>query len=95
LLSSPGAKIITPSDSDIVPPGEIGEFYAGPLPSKPVPPQPVSSAEVQARAARVNNDRSALSATGLRPAGGEPWRSFVGGTNADFFWGGATGRRDW
>lgn len=66
-LSSPGAKIITPSDSDIVPPGEIGEFYAGPLPSKPVPPQPVSSAEVQARAARVNNDRSAYQQQGCAP----------------------------
>ena len=50
-----------------MPPGEIGEFYAGPLPSKPVPPQPVSSAEVQARAARVNNDRSAYQQQGCAP----------------------------
>jgi len=40
----------------------------------------------------VNNDKSAYTQQGLRPAGGEPWRPFVGGSNDGFFWGGRSGR---
>ena len=44
---------------------------------------------------RVNNDRSAYTQQGLRPAGGEPWRGHAGGVDESFFWGGSTGKRAW
>jgi hypothetical protein len=43
----------------------------------------------------VNNDRSAYTQQGLRPAGGEPWRRHAGGVDGSFFWGGSTGKRAW
>src|SRR5262249_33093721 len=40
----------------------------------------------------INNDRTAYTQQGLRPAGGEPWRGHV---DESFFWGGSTGKRAW
>jgi len=34
----------------------------------------------------INNDRSAYTQQGLRPAGGEPWRGHAGGVDESFFW---------
>ena len=60
------------------------------------PPAPTTvspDAEREANRQHVNNDRSAYTQQGLKPAGGEPWRPFVDGSNSSgFFWGGRGGR---
>jgi hypothetical protein len=61
-------------------------------PSTDEPKQVSPDAQREANRQRVNNDRSAYQQQGLRPAGGEPWRPFVGGGNEGFFWGGTKGR---
>jgi len=58
-------------------------------------PTGTTDAEREANRQRVNNDRSAYTQQGLRPAGGEPWRGHVGGVDESFFWGGSTGKRAW
>ena len=66
-LPSPNAKVITPSESDITPPGD--PVIDGLIPSKPAPPkrtQPGSISEAEARA------------QGLRLARhDEPWRGYT------------------
>src|SRR5262249_49335845 len=61
-------------------------------PSTDEPKQVSADAQREARRQAVNADRSAYRQQGLRPAGGEPWRPFVGGSNDGFFWGGRGGR---
>ena len=105
-----GERVIDPPTSDIVPPGEQGRLYVGPPPPPgPDDPKPRSTAAIDGKAVptgttdaereanrqRVNNDRSAYTQQGLRPAGGEPWRGHVGGVDESFFWGGSTGKRAW
>ena len=104
-----GERVIDPPTSDIVPPGEQGRLYVGPPPLGPDDPKPRSTAAIDGKAVptgttdaereanrqRVNNDRSAYTQQGLRPAGGEPWRGHVGGVDESFFWGGSTGKRAW
>jgi len=104
-----GERVIDPPTSDIVPPGEQGRLYVGPPPPGPDDPKPRSTAAIDGKAVptgttdaereanrqRVNNDRSAYTQQGLRPAGGEPWRGHVGGVDESFFWGGSTGKRAW
>jgi len=102
-------RTITPSISDIVPPGEQSDrnFRIGvqrtpddlkamrpAIDGEAVPPAP-TAAEREAKRQAINNDRSAYQQQGLRPVGGEPWRPFVGGGNEGFFWGGSTGKRAW
>jgi len=103
-----GERVIDPPTSDIVPPGEQGRLYVGPPPG-PDDPKPRSTAAIDGKAVptgttdaereanrqRVNNDRSAYTQQGLRPAGGEPWRGHAGGVDESFFWGGSTGKRAW
>jgi hypothetical protein len=77
-LPSPDTKVITPSESDITPPGEIGEL---------VPPQAVSGDEAKRRMARVNADRSVEQRVMNAPSvfrgepqpsqGNEPWRVYT------------------
>jgi hypothetical protein len=104
-------RTITPSISDIVPPGEQSDrnFRIGvqrtPDDLKAMRPKPTidgeavppapTAAEREAKRQAINNDRSAYQQQGLRPVGGEPWRPFVGGGNEGFFWGGSTGTRAW
>jgi hypothetical protein len=104
-----GERVIDPPTSDIVPPGEQGRLYVGPPPPGPDDPKPRSTAAIDGKAVptgttdaereanrqRVNNDRSAYTQQGLRPAGGEPWRGHAGGVDESFFWGGSTGKRAW
>ena len=104
-----GERVIDPPTSDIVPPGEQGRLYVGPPPLGPDDPKPRSTAAIDGKAVptgttdaereanrqRVNNDRSAYTQQGLRPAGGEPWRGHAGGVDESFFWGGSTGKRAW
>jgi len=104
-----GERVIDPPTSDIVPPGEQGRLYVGPPPPGPDDPKPRSTAAIDGKAVptgttdaereanrqRVNNDRSAYTQQGLRPAGGEPWRGHAGGVDESFFWGGSTGQRAW
>jgi len=101
-------RTITPSISDIVPPGEQSDrnFRIGvqrtPDDLKAMRPKPTidgeavppapTAAEREAKRQAINNDRSAYQQQGLRPVGGEPWRPFVGGGNEGFFWGGSKGR---
>jgi len=61
-------------------------------PSTDEPKQVSADAQREANRQRVNNDKSAYTQQGLRPAGGEPWRPFVGGSNDGFYWGGRGGR---
>ena len=99
-------RTITPSISDIVPPGEQSDrnFRIGvqrtpddlkamrpAIDGEAVPPAP-TAAEREAKRQAINNDRSAYQQQGLRPVGGEPWRPFVGGGNEGFSWGGSKGR---
>ena len=74
----------------MVPPGEIGEFYAGkrytPDDLRVMRPKPVidgkaepvptapTDAEREAKRLAINNDRSEFYRQGLRPAGTEAWR---------------------
>jgi hypothetical protein len=102
-------RTITPSIGDITPPSEIGETYAGkrltPDDLRVMRPKPVidgtavstapTAAEREAKRQAINNDRSAYTQQGLRPAGGEPWRGHAGGVDESFFWGGSTGKRAW
>jgi hypothetical protein len=111
-LPSPAPeRVITPTEADIVPPGEQGEFYAGkrltPDDHRVMRPKPVidgtaepvpsapTAAEREAKRQAISNDRSAYTQQGLRPAGGEPWRGHAGGVDESFFWGGSTGKRAW
>ena len=60
---------------------------------RPTTPTTASpAAEREAKRQHVNNDRSAYTQQGLKPAGGEPWRPFVGGGNDGFFWSPGGGR---
>src|SRR5262249_1244619 len=66
-----------------------------PTPPSLRPPAPTTAspdAQREAKRQAVNNDRSAYQQQGLRPAGGEPWRPFVGSGNEGFVWGGTKGR---
>jgi len=96
-LPSPEAELI-------VPPGEQGKLYVGPddhrarpgpvIDGKAVAPAP-TAAEREAKRVAINNDRSAYTQQGLRPAGSELWRAHAGGVDESFFWGGSTGKRAW
>ena len=95
-------RTITPGEADVIEPSRL---YIGPqrgpddppprstavIEGKAVPPAP-TAAEREAKRQAINNDRSAYTQQGLRPAGGEPWRPFVGGSNSGIFWGGRGGR---
>jgi hypothetical protein len=81
---TPDAKVITPTESEIIPPGippgEIGDLNMVPprrspptIDGKAEPPAP-SDAEREANRLRINNDRSEFYRQGLRPAGTEAWR---------------------
>jgi len=75
-LRAARAKAVEPVRPAVLPP---------PCPAESTPPQPVSGDEAK-------DDRSAYAQQGLRPAGGELWRPFVGGSNSGIFWGGSGGR---
>src|SRR5262245_38359569 len=64
-------------------------------PVEPARPAPLTAAQREAKRQAINNDRSAYTQQGLRPAGGEPWRGHAGGVDESFFWGGSTGKRAW
>jgi hypothetical protein len=87
-----GTPRYTPGGSSL---GFAGVVVA-PTPAALRPPTdeaPASpDAQREANRQRVNNDRTAYTQQGLRPAGGEPWRQFVGGSSDGFFWGGDKGR---
>ena|SRR6516164_8421374 len=105
-IDAGGGRVV---NRDIVPPGEQGRLYVGPPPPGPDDLKPRSTAAIDGKAVppgttdaereanrqRVNNDRSAYTQQGLRPAGGEPWRGHAGGVDESFFWGGSTGKRAW
>src|SRR5262249_16940135 len=79
--------------------GYAGVFTA-PTPAALRPPtdepkQVSPDAQREAKRQAVNNDRSAYTQQGLRPAGGGPWRGHAGGVDESFFWGGSTGKRAW
>jgi hypothetical protein len=90
-LPSPSAKVITPRESDIVPPGEIGEFYVGHRPGpddhRATRQPPVIDGEVipskptsPKRAQQGPITEAEANAQGLRLARhDEPWRPYVGG----------------
>jgi hypothetical protein len=90
-LPSPSAKVITPTESDIVPPGEIGEFYVGHRPGpddhRATRRPPVIDGEVipsksapPKRTQQGPITEAEARAQGLRLARhDEPWRPYVGG----------------
>jgi len=81
-IDAGGGRVV---NRDIVPPGEQGRLYVGPPPPGPD----------DLNRWNLDNDRSAYTQQGLRPAGGEPWRGHAGGVDESFFWGGSTGKRAW
>ena len=94
-------EVITPTESEIIPPAEIGDLNM--VPPRRSPPTidvkanstAPTAAEREAKRQAINNDRSAYTQQGLRPAGGESWRGHAGGVDESFFWGGSTGKRAW
>ena len=92
-------EVITPTESEIIPPGEIGDLNM--VPPRRSPPTidvkanstAPTAAEREAKRQAIHNDRSTQQ--GLRPAGGEPWRGHAGGVDESFFQGGSTGKRAW
>jgi hypothetical protein len=100
-LPSPSAKVITPSISDITPPGEIAKVRVGMEPGpddhKAYRRPPVIDGEVvkdkPAPPKRPPTTEEAARAVGLRKATHhEPWRQYVTGGDGGFFWGGDRGR---
>jgi hypothetical protein len=85
-LPSPDTNVITPSESDITPPGEIGEFYRGkrytPDDLKVMRPKPVIDHEPAPpkRTQPGSITEAEARAQGLHLARhDEPWRPYVGG----------------
>jgi hypothetical protein len=74
-----GSTAITPTESDIVPPGEIGECYAGIRPGPDDPPSR-SPPVIEGKAARPAPPPPAAPVFGnlvCDPSPDEPWRDFV------------------
>src|SRR5262249_22547397 len=96
-ITSDEADIIEPSKLDVDPqrgPDDPPPRSTAIIDGKAVPTG-TTDAEREANRHRVNNDRSAYTQQGLRPAGAEPWRRHAGGVDGSFFWGGSTGKRAW
>src|SRR5262249_53691889 len=89
LRSVPGGSSLGHADAVVAPtPAALRPPIDEPRPASP-------DAQREARRQAINNDKTAYTQQGLRPAGGEPWRRHAGGVDGSFFWGGSTGKRAW